>query len=88
MAAQPKKPRLVHLLQANLNTSAQLPVRLSVFLIVVLLWVANSLGLDVLLGAFTAGIVVRLGIKGPTRTSSGSSSRPSALGSSSRSSSW
>ena len=65
VAAQPKKPRLVHLLQANLNTSAQLPVRLSVFLIVVLLWVANSLGLDVLLGAFTAGIVVRLGIKGP-----------------------
>ena len=64
LASQPKKPRLLHLLQKNLNTSAQLPVRLSVFLIVVLLWVANSLGLDVLLGAFTAGIVVRLGIKG------------------------
>jgi Kef-type K+ transport system membrane component KefB len=65
VAAQPKRPRLVRILQANLNTSAQLPVRVSVLLIVVLLWIANSLGLDVLLGAFTAGIVVRLGIKGP-----------------------
>ncbi len=65
LAAQPKTPRLVRFLQTNLNTSAQLPVRLSVVLIVVLLWIANSLGLDVLLGAFTAGIVVRLGIKGP-----------------------
>jgi Kef-type K+ transport system membrane component KefB len=60
LAARPRKPGLVELLGKNLHSSAQLPVRISVLMIVALVWVASELGLDVLLGAFTAGIVVRL----------------------------
>ncbi|HET7779582.1 MAG TPA: cation:proton antiporter, partial [Rudaea sp.] len=43
-----------------LNSSAQLPVRIAVLLVVVLVWVASQLGLDALLGAFAAGLIVRL----------------------------
>jgi Kef-type K+ transport system membrane component KefB len=64
LALRPRTPRAVRLLREHLHTSAQLPVRVAVLLIVALLWIANSFGLDVLLGAFTAGIVVRLGNTG------------------------
>jgi Kef-type K+ transport system membrane component KefB len=60
LAVRPRRPRLVRLLHEHLHTSAQLPVRMAVLAIIALLWVANDLGLDVLLGAFAAGIVVRL----------------------------
>jgi Kef-type K+ transport system membrane component KefB len=60
LAVRPRPPRLVRLLREHLHTSAQLPVRIALLLIIGLLWIANDLGLDVLLGAFAAGIVVRL----------------------------
>jgi Kef-type K+ transport system membrane component KefB len=60
LAVRPRPPLLVRLLREQLHTSVQLPVRVAVFTIVALLWIANDLGLDVLLGAFAAGIVVRL----------------------------
>jgi Kef-type K+ transport system membrane component KefB len=60
IAARPAPPRVVRVLTENLHTSAQLPVRISVLLVVLLVWIASELGLDVLLGAFAAGIVVRL----------------------------
>lgn len=60
LAARPTPPRVVSLLSKHLNSSAQLPVRLSVLAIVLLVWIASDLGLDVLLGAFAAGVVVRL----------------------------
>ncbi len=60
IATRPQPPRLVDLMSKNLNSSAQLPVRASVLLILLLVWLAAELGLDVLLGAFSAGIVVRL----------------------------
>lgn len=66
VAMRPQSPRLVGILQKHLHTSSQLPVRVAVLLIVLLLWVASTLGLDVLLGAFTAGIIVRLASRGPT----------------------
>jgi Kef-type K+ transport system membrane component KefB len=62
-----KPPRWLELLHRHLNSSAQLPVRLSVLLVIVLVWVASQLGLDVLLGAFTAGMIVRLSTAGPDR---------------------
>jgi len=65
LATRPQPPRLVRLLQSNLHSSSQLPVRVSVLLIVVLVWVASALGLDVLLGAFASGVVVRLFSSGP-----------------------
>ena len=60
LAVRPQPPKLVALLRKNLHSSTQLPVRVSVLLIIVLVWLASELGLDVLLGAFAAGVVVRL----------------------------
>ena len=65
LATRPQPPRIVRLLQSNLHSSSQLPVRVSVLLIIVLVWVASALGLDVLLGAFASGVVVRLFSAGP-----------------------
>jgi Kef-type K+ transport system membrane component KefB len=64
MASRPSSPRLVSLLHRHLHSSAQLPVRISVLFIVSLVYLAFRLGLDVLLGAFAAGIVVRLLVRG------------------------
>jgi Kef-type K+ transport system membrane component KefB len=58
-AARTQPTRLVSLLERHLDSSAQLPVRISLLLVVLLVLLAETLGLDVLLGAFTAGIVVR-----------------------------
>jgi Kef-type K+ transport system membrane component KefB len=65
VATRARSPRVVALMQKHLQSSAQLPVRVAVLLVVLLVWVAAHLGLDVLLGAFTAGIVVRLFTEGP-----------------------
>lgn len=51
---------MVELLRRNLHSSAQLPVRVAILLILLLVYLAFELNLDVLLGAFSAGIVVRL----------------------------
>jgi Kef-type K+ transport system membrane component KefB len=47
-------------LDRSLKTSGQIPVRLTVLLIFGLVVLASRLGLDVILGAFAAGIIVRL----------------------------
>ncbi len=60
LAAQVHPPRLVRLLREHLNSTSQLPVRISVLLVVLLVYLAFELSLDVLLGAFAAGVVVRL----------------------------
>lgn len=59
VATRTHPPRLVRVLSRHLESSAQLPVRLSLLLILLLVLLADKLGLDVLLGAFSAGIVVR-----------------------------
>ncbi len=51
-------------MRKHLHSTAQLPVRISVLLVVLLVYLAEKLSLDVLLGAFAAGVVVRLFIKG------------------------
>jgi Kef-type K+ transport system membrane component KefB len=60
VAARAQPPRVVSMLNRHLESSAQLPVRVSLLFIVLLVLLAETLGLDVLLGAFAAGIVVRL----------------------------
>jgi Kef-type K+ transport system membrane component KefB len=60
LAARSQPPRVVSMLNRHLESSAQLPVRVSLLFIVLLVLLAETLGLDVLLGAFAAGIVVRL----------------------------
>jgi Kef-type K+ transport system membrane component KefB len=60
LAARAQPPRVVAILNRHLESSAQLPVRVSLMFILLLVLLAQTLGLDVLLGAFAAGIVVRL----------------------------
>lgn len=72
VATRARSPRVVGLMQRHLNSSAQLPVRIAVLMVVGLVWVASHLGLDVLLGAFAAGIIVRLFTAGEEQHAVGS----------------
>ncbi|GAA2799527.1 cation:proton antiporter [Saccharopolyspora taberi] len=60
LASRPRSERLRRLIATTLGTSVQFGVRLAMLVVVLMLWIAGGLGLDVLLGAFTAGLVVRL----------------------------
>ena len=64
LATKSHQPRVVALLKRHLNSSSQLPVRASILLVLALIYLAFVLGVNVLLGAFSAGIVVRLFISG------------------------
>ena len=64
LALRPAPRRLALILGRTLETSSQLPIRIAVLLVVLLVWVASRLGLDVLLGAFAAGMVIRLANQG------------------------
>jgi Kef-type K+ transport system membrane component KefB len=64
LAARSQPPKIVQFLHRHLQSSAQLPVRIAVLFIFGLVYLAFRLGLDVLLGAFAAGIVVRLFARG------------------------
>lgn len=60
MATRPSRPRTVQLIARTLHSSGQLGVRICVLMCVLLVWTAAEFGLDVLLGAFAAGMVARL----------------------------
>ena len=64
LASRPLPPRLLGSLHRHLHSSAQLPIRIAVVLIASLTLLAFKLGFSVLLGAFAAGIIVRLLIRG------------------------
>jgi Kef-type K+ transport system membrane component KefB len=64
LAARIRSRHLLRLMRRNLQSSAQLPVRVALLVILVLVVLAFQLGLDVLLGAFAAGIVVRRLVRG------------------------
>jgi Kef-type K+ transport system membrane component KefB len=57
--------RIMRLIERTMRESAQLAVRLSWLLLVLLLYVTARFGLDVILGAFAAGLVVGLVAQGP-----------------------
>jgi Kef-type K+ transport system membrane component KefB len=60
MAIRVRPPQVVLLLQEKMHTSAQLPVRVSVLVLAALVIVARQFGLDSILGALAAGIIVAL----------------------------
>jgi Kef-type K+ transport system membrane component KefB len=60
LATRPAPPKALDLISSTLHSSAQLGVRLSVLLCVLLVWIANRFELDVLLGAFAAGMIARI----------------------------
>jgi Kef-type K+ transport system membrane component KefB len=59
-ASRPQPPGVVEVLGRHFHSSTQLPVRIIVLLMSGMLLLAYELGLDTLLGAFTAGLLVRL----------------------------
>jgi Kef-type K+ transport system membrane component KefB len=55
-----RPPRLLQLIARAMHASAQLAVRLSLLILLGFLFLADSFGLDVLLGAFAAGVIVSM----------------------------
>jgi Kef-type K+ transport system membrane component KefB len=64
LAIRTRPKRVVRLVATTMGTSGQLAIRLSVLLIVGLAVLASEFGLDVILGAFAAGIIVGIVIRG------------------------
>jgi Kef-type K+ transport system membrane component KefB len=52
------------LIERSLQTSGQFAIRVAVVLVFALAALANDLGLDLLLGGFVAGVIVRLALQG------------------------
>jgi len=57
---RPTSPRFVAVMRRHLDTSAQLPVRLVILLTTAMITIAVVLTLDMLLGAFAAGLIGRI----------------------------
>ena len=64
VALKYRPPRLIVVLQQKMDTSAQLPVRLAILVLASLVILARNLGLDAILGALAAGILVSLASPG------------------------
>jgi Kef-type K+ transport system membrane component KefB len=60
LANRPWGDRIVGFVGRGLQSSSQLPIRITLLFMLVLAAMANRLGIDVLLGAFAAGVVVRI----------------------------
>jgi Kef-type K+ transport system membrane component KefB len=60
LATRERNARLARVIESTLSTSGQFAVRLAALFLALMVWVAYELGLDVLLGAFAAGMVARL----------------------------
>jgi len=56
--------RLIEILKHTMQSSGQLPVRLCILLQILFVALAAKFGLNIVMGAFAAGIVVGLAIKG------------------------
>jgi Kef-type K+ transport system membrane component KefB len=63
IALLPKPPRFVSFLAETMNSTSQLPVRIAILVLALLIAIAEKFGLDMILGAFTAGMIVSLGSK-------------------------
>lgn len=69
-ALRPKPPWLSRVIAKTLHSSAQFAVRLVLLLLVAMLALSEALGLDMLLGAFAAGLITRLVLHGAAPESS------------------
>ncbi|MGY0024148.1 cation:proton antiporter [Streptomyces sp. cg35] len=63
-AMRPRPPWFAQVIAKTLHSSGQFAVRLVVLLLALMLGASQALGVDVLLGAFAAGMVVRLVLHG------------------------
>jgi Kef-type K+ transport system membrane component KefB len=65
LGARRLSPHTLAKINETMHRSAQLPVRLSILLIVGLVALADDFGLDIVLGGFAAGLIVGLIARGP-----------------------
>jgi len=70
-AMRPRPPWFPRVIARTLHGSGQFAVRLVVLLLAVMLGISQALGLDVLLGAFAAGMLTRLLLHGAAPESAG-----------------
>ena len=63
-ALRVRPPKVLELLGRTMHTSSQLPVRVSMLLIAILFVLSEIFGLDAVIGAFAAGMVVGLATRG------------------------
>jgi Kef-type K+ transport system membrane component KefB len=59
VATRPQPPRFDEIISRHLTTASQLPVRVALLLLAVMLTLAYEFSLDILLGSFTAGMLFR-----------------------------
>jgi Kef-type K+ transport system membrane component KefB len=64
LATRPRLTRVARVVGNTLATSAQFAVRVAMLVLLGLVWTAEELGLDVLLGAFAGGLIFRQFIRG------------------------
>jgi Kef-type K+ transport system membrane component KefB len=64
LATRPRPTRVARVVGTTLATSAQFAVRVAILLLLGLVWAAEELGLDVLLGAFAGGVIFRQFVRG------------------------
>ena len=64
VALRPKPPKLVALLSRTMESSSQFPIRLAMFILAVFVVLSGSIGVEPVLGAFAAGMIVSLGSRG------------------------
>ncbi len=65
IALQARPPRLLRIAQDTLHTTGQVGVRASIFVLVLLVFLATDAGFEFVLGAFAAGVVVGLVLESP-----------------------
>ena len=64
-ALRARPPRVVRVLQHTVHTTGQAAVRLSVFIVALLVFLSIEVGFDFVLGAFAGGLVVGLALGSP-----------------------
>jgi Kef-type K+ transport system membrane component KefB len=64
IALWPSPPRILALIGRTMESASQLPVRIAILVLMLLVTLANKFGLDMILGAFGSGMVVGLATKG------------------------
>jgi Kef-type K+ transport system membrane component KefB len=65
VALRARPPRVLRILQDTLHTTGQVGVRASIFLLVVLVFLAADAGFEFVLGAFAAGVIIGLALDSP-----------------------
>lgn len=67
LAARLRPPYLIQALRKKMHSSAQLPLRAALLILALLVLLTYEFGLDAILGAFAAGMVISLASEGPNR---------------------